>query len=95
MERPALRRLLSDVEEGQVDVIVVYKVDRLTRSLADFARMVEIFDAHGTSFVAVTQQFNTTTSMGRLPLNVLLSFAQFERVHTDGSMRSFQAKVTH
>ena len=71
MERPALRRLLTDIEQGLVDVIVVYKIDRLTRSLADFARMVEIFDAHGASFVAVTQQFNTTTSMGRLTLNVL------------------------
>ena len=79
MERPALRRLLTEVEEGYVDIIVVYKVDRLTRSLADFAKMVEVFDAHGVSFVAVTQQFNTTTSMGRLTLNVLLSFAQFER----------------
>jgi DNA invertase Pin-like site-specific DNA recombinase len=79
MERPALKQLLADIEEGLVDVVVVYKVDRLTRSLSDFARMVEIFDAHGVSFVAVTQQFNTTTSMGRLTLNVLLSFAQFER----------------
>jgi site-specific DNA recombinase len=79
MERPALQRLLADIAEGLIDVVVVYKVDRLTRSLADFAKMVEIFDAHGVSFVAVTQQFNTTTSMGRLTLNVLLSFAQFER----------------
>ena len=75
MEQPALRRLLADIGEGLVDVVVVYKVDRLTRSLADFAKMVELFDAHGISFVAVTQQFNTTTSMGRLTLNVLLSFA--------------------
>ena len=79
MERPALQQLLADIREGSIDVVVVYKVDRLTRSLADFARMVELFDARGVSFVAVTQQFNTTTSMGRLTLNVLLSFAQFER----------------
>jgi site-specific DNA recombinase len=87
MERPALRRLLTDVEQGLVEVIVVYKIDRLTRSLADFARMVEIFDAHGASFVSVTQQFNTTTSMGRLTLNVLLSFAQFEREVTGERIR--------
>jgi site-specific DNA recombinase len=79
MERPALRHLLDGIRQGLVDVVVVYKVDRLTRSLADFAKMVELFDAQGVSFVAVTQQFNTTTSMGRLTLNVLLSFAQFER----------------
>src|ERR1700719_4429211 len=79
MERPALQCLLADINEGAIDVVVVYKVDRLTRSLADFAKMVEVFDARGVSFVAVTQQFNTTTSMGRLTLNVLLSFAQFER----------------
>ncbi len=78
MERPALQRLLADIGDGLIDVVVVYKVDRLTRSLADFAKMVELFDARGVSFVAVTQQFNTTTSMGRLTLNVLLSFAQFE-----------------
>ena len=78
-DRPALQRLLADVKAGKIDVIVVYKVDRLTRSLADFAKLVELFDAHGVSFVSVTQQFNTTTSMGRLTLNVLLSFAQFER----------------
>jgi site-specific DNA recombinase len=87
MERPALHRLLTDIEQGRVDVIVVYKVDRLTRSLADFAKMVEVFDAHGVSFVAVTQQFNTTTSMGRLTLNVLLSFAQFEREVTGERIR--------
>jgi site-specific DNA recombinase len=87
MERPALKQLLADIEEGLVDVVVVYKVDRLTRSLSDFARMVEIFDAHGVSFVAVTQQFNTTTSMGRLTLNVLLSFAQFEREVTGERIR--------
>ncbi len=79
MARPGLVRLLEDVRAKRIDVIVVYKVDRLTRSLADFAKIVEVFDAQGISFVAVTQQFNTTTSMGRLTLNVLLSFAQFER----------------
>src|SRR6202162_5200970 len=79
MERPGLQQLLSNIRDGLVDTVVVYKVDRLTRSLTDFARMVELFDAKGVSFVAVTQQFNTTTSMGRLTLNVLLSFAQFER----------------
>ena len=79
IERPALQRLLADIRAGLIDVVVVYKVDRLTRSLADFAKMVELFDAQRVSFVAVTQQFNTTTSMGRLTLNVLLSFAQFER----------------
>ena len=78
-DRPALQRLLDEVRAGKVDVIVVYKVDRLTRSLADFAKLVELFDKHGVSFVSVTQQFNTTSSMGRLTLNVLLSFAQFER----------------
>ena len=75
----ALQHLLADIREHLIDVVVVYKVDRLTRSLADFAKMVEVFDAQQVSFVAVTQQFNTTTSMGRLTLNVLLSFAQFER----------------
>ncbi len=79
LQRPALKKLLADIEAGQVDVVVVYKIDRLTRSLADFAKLVEAFDAKSISFVAVTQQFNTTTSMGRLTLNVLLSFAQFER----------------
>ncbi|MDP9195623.1 MAG: recombinase family protein [Pseudomonadota bacterium] len=87
MERPALQRLLSDIQSGKIDIIVVYKVDRLTRSLADFARLVEIFDKHGVSFVAVTQQFNTTSSMGRLTLNVLLSFAQFEREVTGERIR--------
>src|SRR5262249_57505354 len=76
-ERPALQRLLAEVKARKVQIIVVYKVDRLTRSLADFAKLVELFDAHGVSFVSVTQQFNTTTSMGRLTLNVLPSFAQF------------------
>ena len=75
MERPALRRLLQDIEAGKVNVIVVYKVDRLTRSLADFAKIVEALDGRGVSFVSVTQQFNTTSSMGRLTLNILLSFA--------------------
>jgi site-specific DNA recombinase len=79
LERPALKRLLADIEADQTDVIVVYKVDRLTRALSDFAKLVEIFDRRGISFVSITQQFNTTTSMGRLTLNVLLSFAQFER----------------
>jgi DNA invertase Pin-like site-specific DNA recombinase len=79
MERPSLKRLLSDVKAGKVQIIVVYKVDRLTRSLADFAKIVDVLDAHAASFVSVTQQFNTTTSMGRLTLNMLLSFAQFER----------------
>jgi len=79
LERPALKRLLREIQLGKVDVVVVYKIDRLTRSLADFAKLVETFDARSVSFVAVTQQFNTTTSMGRLTLNVLLSFAQFER----------------
>src|SRR6266478_5020989 len=79
MDRPALQRLLADLTAGRIDTIVVYKIDRLTRSLADFAKIVEILDARGASFVSVTQQFNTTTSMGRLTLNVLLSFAQFER----------------
>jgi site-specific DNA recombinase len=87
MERPALQRLLADVNQGVIDVVLVYKVDRLTRSLTDFAKMVEVFDARGASFVAVTQQFNTTTSMGRLTLNVLLSFAQFEREVTGERIR--------
>jgi len=86
-DRPALQRLLNDVRVGKIDVIVVYKVDRLTRSLADFAKLVEMFDQHGVSFVSVTQQFNTTTSMGRLTLNVLLSFAQFEREVTSERIR--------
>lgn len=87
MERPGLQALLKDIGAGKVDVIVVYKVDRLTRSLSDFARMVELFDREGVSFVSVTQQFNTTTSMGRLTLNVLLSFAQFEREVTGERIR--------
>ncbi len=87
MERPALARLLEDVKAGRIDIIVVYKVDRLTRSLSDFARIVETLDRQGASFVSVTQQFNTTSSMGRLTLNVLLSFAQFEREVTSERIR--------
>ena len=87
MEREALKRLLSDIERGRVDTVVVYKVDRLTRALGDFAKIVEAFDAHRVSFVSVTQQFNTTTSMGRLTLNMLLSFAQFEREVTGERIR--------
>jgi len=79
MDRPALQRLMTDVEAGKVDCVIVYKVDRLSRSLLDFARMMQAFEEHKVSFVSVTQQFNTATSMGRLVLNVLLSFAQFER----------------
>lgn len=87
MQRPALQQLLADIEAKKVDIVVVYKVDRLTRALADFARMVELFDQHSVSFVSVTQQFNTTSSMGRLTLNVLLSFAQFEREVTGERIR--------
>ncbi len=87
MERPALKRLMADIEEGKINTVVVYKVDRLTRSLADFAKIIEKFDAMQVSFVSVTQQFNTTTSMGRLTLNVLLSFAQFEREVTGERIR--------
>jgi DNA invertase Pin-like site-specific DNA recombinase len=87
LERPALRRLLSDVAAGRIDIIVVYKVDRLTRSLLDFSKLVEAFDRAGASFVSVTQSFNTTTSMGRLTLNMLLSFAQFEREVTAERIR--------
>jgi site-specific DNA recombinase len=79
LDRPALQALLAEVRACRIDVVVVYKVDRLTRSLADFATLIELFDAHAVSFVSVTQSFNTTTSMGRLTLNILLSFAQFER----------------
>ena len=87
LERPALQRLLADIARRAIDVVVVYKVDRLTRSLADFAKLVELFDQHGVSFVSVTQSFNTTSSMGRLTLNVLLSFAQFEREVTGERIR--------
>jgi len=79
LERPGLQRLLADVEAGRIDVVVVYKIDRLSRALMDFAKLVEVFDRHNVTFVSVTQSFNTTTSMGRLTLNILLSFAQFER----------------
>jgi DNA invertase Pin-like site-specific DNA recombinase len=79
LDRPALQQLLADVRAGRIAIVVVYKVDRLTRSLADFAKLVELFDEHFVSFVSITQSFNTTSSMGRLTLNVLLSFAQFER----------------
>ncbi|MFM9859743.1 recombinase family protein, partial [Pseudoxanthobacter sp. M-2] len=79
LERPALKRLIADIELGKVDVVVVYKIDRLSRSLMDFAKLVDVFERRGVTFVSVTQSFNTTTSMGRLTLNVLLSFAQFER----------------
>jgi site-specific DNA recombinase len=85
--RPALKRLLADVEDGRIDVVVVYKIDRLSRSLSDFAKIVDLFDEHGVTFVSVTQQFNTTTSMGRLTLNILLSFAQFEREVTGERIR--------
>jgi site-specific DNA recombinase len=87
VDRPALRCLLADIEAGKIDTVVVYKIDRLTRSLPDFAKLIEVFDRNGVTFVSVTQQFNTTTSMGRLMLNVLLSFAQFEREVTGERIR--------
>ena len=87
LERPAVKELFKDIEAGEVDIVVVYKVDRLTRSLMDFAKIVELFDKHSASFVSITQHFNTTTSMGRLTLNVLLSFAQFEREVTGERIR--------
>ena len=87
MERPALTQMLADIAAGKIDTVIVYKVDRLTRSLADFAKMIEVFDSHHVSFLSVTQQFNTTSSMGRLTLNVLLSFAQFEREVTGERIR--------
>ncbi|MDA0963254.1 MAG: recombinase family protein, partial [Proteobacteria bacterium] len=87
LERPGLQQLLADIEDGLIDVVVVYKIDRLSRSLADFAKLVEVFDRTGVTFVSVTQQFNTTTSMGRLTLNILLSFAQFEREVTAERIR--------
>jgi site-specific DNA recombinase len=87
LERPALKRLMADIEEGLVDVVVVYKIDRLSRSLTDFSKLVEVFDRAGVTFVSVTQSFNTTTSMGRLTLNILLSFAQFEREVTAERIR--------
>ena len=91
LERPGLKRLMADIEDGLVDVIVCYKIDRLSRSLADFAKLVEVFDRNGVTFVSVTQQFNTTTSMGRLTLNILLSFAQFEREVTAERIRDKDA----
>lgn len=87
MERPGLKRLLDDIEKNKIDIVVVYKIDRLTRSLTDFSKMIEVFEQHGVSFVSVTQQFNTTNSMGRLILNILLSFAQFEREVTGERIR--------
>jgi site-specific DNA recombinase len=87
MDRAALKRLLADIEAGKIDTVVVYKVDRLTRSLSDFAKIVDVFDRHHVSFVSITQSFNTTTSMGRLTLNMLLSFAQFEREVTGERIR--------
>ena len=87
MDRPGLKQLIHDIEDGLIDIVVVYKVDRLTRSLSDFAKLVDVFDAHNVSFVSVTQAFNTTNSMGRLTLNVLLSFAQFEREVTAERIR--------
>src|SRR4249920_1160275 len=87
LDRPALQDLLADLRTGKINIVVVYKVDRLTRSLADFAKLVELFDQHAVSFVSVTQSFNTTSSMGRLTLNVLLSFAQFEREVTSERIR--------
>src|SRR4029079_15372427 len=87
LERPGLKQLMADIEEGLVDVVVVYKIDRLSRSLMDFSKLVEVFDRSGVTFVSVTQSFNTTTSMGRLTLNILLSFAQFEREVTAERIR--------
>ena len=87
MERPAFKQLLKDIEDDEVDIVVVYKVDRLTRSLMDFAKIIDVFDKHNASFVSITQHFNTTTSMGRLTLNILLSFAQFEREVTGERIR--------
>lgn len=87
LKRPAMKRLLSDIAQGLIDIVVVYKVDRLTRSLSDFSKIVECFDAKGVAFVSVTQAFNTTSSMGRLTLNMLLSFAQFEREVTSERIR--------
>ena len=87
LDRPALQRLLADIEAGKIDIIVVYKIDRLSRSLMDFAKLVEVFDRKSMAFVSVTQQFSTTSSMGRLTLNILLSFAQFEREMTGERIR--------
>jgi len=87
MDHPTLKRLMSDIESGNIDIVVVYKIDRLTRSLIDFSRMIEVIEHQGVSFVSVTQQFNTTTSMARLMVNTLLSFAQFEREVTGERIR--------
>ena len=87
MNRPAFKELMEDIKQDKIDIIVVYKVDRLTRSIMDFAKIIEVFDSHETSFVSITQHFNTTTSMGRLTLNILLSFAQFEREVTGERIR--------
>jgi site-specific DNA recombinase len=92
MERPALKKLLQDVRDGLVDCVMVYKVDRLTRSLLDFARIMEVLDKHGVSFVSVTQQFNTTGSLGRLTLNILLSFAQFANARCSRSARETRCR---
>ena len=92
LERPALQRLIRDIEAGRVDTVVCYKIDRLSRSLTDFAKLVDVFERHNVTFVSVTQQFNTTTSMGRLTLNILLSFAQF--AHSSEGDRPFQANAT-
>jgi site-specific DNA recombinase len=94
LERPGLQRLLADLAGGEIDIIVVYKIDRLTRSLRDFARLAELLERSNASFVAVTQQFNTATSMGRLTLNVLLTFAQFEREVTGDRIRDKRAAST-
>jgi site-specific DNA recombinase len=94
LERPALKRMMRDIEDGKIDVVVVYKIDRLTRSLTDFSKLIEVFERKSVSFVSVTQQFNTTTSMGRLMLNVLLSFAQFEREVTGERIRDKLAAST-
>ena len=93
MERPALKQLLNDIRGGKIETVVVYKVDRLTRSLSDFSKIIEVFDSQSVSFVSVTQQFNTTSSMGRLTLNVLLSFAQFEREVTGERIRDKVAEI--
>ena len=87
MDRPAFKQLLQDIENDEIDIVVVYKVDRLTRSLMDFSKIIEVFEKHNASFVSITQHFNTTTSMGRLTLNILLSFAQFEREVTGERIR--------
>ena len=87
LERPGLNKLIADIKVGKIHIVVVYKIDRLTRSLMDFSKLVEIFDAHDVTFISVTQSFNTTTSMGRLTLNMLLSFAQFEREVTGERIR--------